>query len=812
MSTLLQDLKYGFRVLARNPGFTAVAILTIALGIGANTAIFSVVNAVLLRPLPYPQADRLEQVMRHYPVGNSAAVSATKFVFWKQHNRVFSGLAAYNIISAGFNLTGDGQPEHITGIRVSTDFFRVLGVPPALGRDFNEEEERPGGPNVAIISNALWRQRFGGDPSTIGRVISLSGTPYNVVGVMPAGFESNPAAEVWLPLSPVLNPQERSNLFLVLGRLRPGITSERAQADMARTGEEFRRQYPNLIDKTESVAVMNYQRSLVGDARPALLVLMGAVGLVLLIACANVANLLLARAIGRSKEFAVRTAMGADRSRLVWQLLTESVILGLAGGGIGLLLCEWGMRGMLGLVPESLPQIARAGIDTTTLAFTVLIALAAALLFGLAPAFQISQVSLTDSLREGGGRATGGVRHDRLRSLLVVGEFALSLVLLASAALLIETFINLGGVNPGFDPQNVLTMKVSLVDSKYNATSTVTQFFRQVLDRTRATPGVASAAFVNSLPMELAPDLPFQIAGRKDNSSGDAEWRMITPNYFSAMRIPLLQGRTFKEGDNAHSAGVVMINQVLAKEFFPNQNPIGQHLTIGGGMGPEFADEGREILGVVGDTKEEGLSNPARATVFIPWAQLPDPLNRLGNQLMSPCLVVQTRVSPMSLSGIIAKQVLDADATQPVFQIQSLATIVGGSIARQHFDMILLEIFAALALLLASIGIYGVISHAVTQRTHEIGIRMALGAQKSDVLKMVMRQGFKLVLMGVGIGIVGALALTSFMASLLYGVKPTDPLTFIAVSLVLIAVALAACYIPARRAAKVDPMVALRYE
>ena len=822
MTTLVQDLKYGLRMLAKNPAFTAIAVITLALGIGANTAIFSVVNTVLLRPLPYPQPNQLIEVTRRYPTESEPAVSATKFVFWRQHNRVFSGLTAYDLLAGGFNLTGGAQAEHITGIRVSDDFFRVLGVSPALGRDFTAEEERLGGPDVVVLSNSLWKQRFGGDASIIGKPVSLSGKSYTVVGVMPAGFESNPAAQTWFPLRPVLDPQERANMFLVLGRLKSGTSAERAQMDMARVGEEFRKQYPDLMDKTESVAALNYQQSLTGDARPALLVLMGAVGLFLLIACANVANLLLARALGRNKEIAIRTAMGADRFRLVRQLLTESIMLALVGGGLGLLISELGLRSLLTLVPGNLPQltvwqrglqhVAGAGIDTRVLIFSLLVALLTGILFGLAPAFQTSRINLNDALREGGGRTTGGVRHGRLRSLLVVAEIALSLVLLAGASLLIETFINLRDVSPGFDPQNVLTMKLSLTDSKYNTTDAVTQFFRQVVDRTEATPGVEKAAFVTSLPMELGPDLPFQIAGRKDNSAGDAEWRTITPHYFSAMKITLLQGRAFRDSDTAHSAGVVIINKTLAHDFFRGQNPIGQQLTIGGGMGPEFAGESREIVGVAGDTKEQGLDNPARATVFIPWSQEPDSFSRFANKLVPACLVARTQVLPMSLSAAVAKQVLKADTTQPVFQIQPLEDIVGDSIARQHFDMILLAIFAALALLLATVGIYGVMSYSVTQRSHEIGIRLALGAGRGNILALVVGQGLRLTLAGVVIGVAASFLVMRLLHSLLFGVKPSDPMTLVIVAALLTASALLASYLPALRATKVDPMVALRNE
>ncbi len=822
LETLGQDLRYGARMLRKNPGFTAVAVLTLALGIGANTAIFSVVNAVLLRPLPYPQAHRLEQVMRHYSFGDEGAVSATKFVFWKEHNHVFSSLAAYDIQTGGFNLTGSGRPEHVTGIRVAGDFFQVLGVSPAVGRDFTAEEERPGGLNAVIISDSLWRQRFGGDRSIIGRAISLSGKSCIIVGVMPAGFESNPGAQLWLPLRPVLDPQQASNMFLVLGRLEPNVTLQSARLDMTRVGEEFRRQYPDLMDKTEGVALENYQRSLTGDMRPALLVLMGAVGLVLLIACANVANLLLTRAIGRDKEIAIRTAMGAGRSRLVRQLLTESLLLALAGSGLGLVFSEAGLQGLLMLVPGGIPQmkympgslqrIGGAGLDSRVLIFTLLAALLTGILFGLAPAFQTSRVNLNDSLREGGGRTTSRAWHGRLRSLLVVAEIGLSLVLLASAALLIKTFVNLQGVNPGFDAQHVLTMDLSLTDPKYNTTVAVTNFFREVLDRVEASGGVEKAALISSLPMEIGPDLPFQIAGREDNSSGEAQYRAVTPDYFGTMRIALLQGRTFRESDGPKSASVVIISRTLAHDFFPSQNPVGQNLTIGGGMGPVFSDESREIIGVVGDTKEQGLDSPTTPTVFIPWSQLPDSINHFNNQVLPAALVVRARVLPISLSSSIAKAVLDADSTQPVFQIQPLESIVGDSVLRQRLNMILLGFFAGLALLLASIGLYGVISYSVAQRTHEIGIRLALGAQRSEVLTLIVRQGLKLTLIGLAIGIPGALGLTRFLSSLLYGVKPTDPFTFIAVSFSLVGVALLASYIPARRATTVDPMVALRYE
>jgi predicted permease len=822
LETLLQDVRYGLRQLRRNPGFTAIAVLTLALGIGANTAIFSVVNTVLLRPLPYPQPERLEQVMRHYPFGDVGAVSATKFVFWRDHNRVFSGLAAYDLLTGGLNLTGSGRAEHLAAIRVSADFFRVVGAAPQLGRDFTAEEDRTGGQNVVIISDGLWRQRFGGDPTIIGRQISLSGGSYTVIGVGPKGFEFRPTAQLWLPLRPVLDPQQVANAFLILGRLKPGVSRQQAQMDLQRVGEQLRQQYPDLMDPKESIALENYQRSLTGDVRPVLWVLMGAAGLVLLIACANVANLLLTRAISRDKEIAIRTSMGAGRLRLLRQLLTESLLLALAGGGLGLLLCPLGLAGLVGLAPGSIARtaympgsaerIAQANLDGRVLAFALLVACCTGILFGLAPVFQTSRINLTNSLREGAGRTTDRAWQGRLRSFLVVGEMGLAMVLLSGAALLIRTIFNLRDVSPGFDAGNVLTMNLSLEDPKYNTSAAVVALFRNVAARVEAIPGVENAAFVSSLPMEIGPDLPFQIAGRKDSDAGDAQYRVITPGYFATMKIALLQGRAFRETDDAGLAGVVVINARLARDFFPGQNPIGQHLTIGVGMGPDFADRAREVVGVVGDTKESGLADSAPPTLFIPYSQLPDSINRFDNRLLPAGLAVRTRVLPMSLSATVAQEVLAADSAQPVFQIQPMDAMVGDSVARQHFDAVLLGIFAALALLLASVGLYGVISYSTAQRTHEIGIRLALGARRGDVLRLVIRQGVRMTLAGAGVGVVGAIALTRLLSNLLYGVSPSDPITLASMSLILAAVAVFACYVPAHRATRVDPMVALRYE
>ena len=809
LETLIQDLRYGTRMLARSPGFALVAVLTLALGIGASTAIFSVVNGVLIRPLPYPASDRLVEVMRGLKSGNDETVEASKFLFWQQHSRVFEAMAAFDIFGTGFNLASGGQPEHITGIRVSADFFRVLGVPPAIGRGFTTEEESPGGASVVVISNALCKQQFGGDPSIIGKTILLNGESYTVVGVMPTGFESRPSADIWVPLRPVFNPQNDGGpLFIVLGRLKPGATLETAQSYMKRVGEQFRTDFPDFMGKDESVTVGDYQEHLVGNVRHALLILLGAVGFVLLVSCANVANLLLARATGRGKEIAVRIALGAGRSRLVRQLLTESAILALAGSGLGLLLSKGCLVGLLRMAPGSLPQFSTTHIDQHVLGFTLAVAFLTAVMFGLAPALQMSGTDLNVSLREGGARTAGSVRHTRLRDVLVVAEISLSLALLAGATLLIRTYANLRAINPGIDPRKVLSMKLSLSGPKFQTTSATWELFRKVVDRTESLPTVDAAAFVTVLPLEQGPDQPFQIEGRRDNESGDAQFRAITPDYFRAVGAPLLQGRYFTLADNAQSPGVVIINEVLARQYLRAKSPIGEHLTItGGAVIGTFA-----IIGVAGNIREDGLDNPPPPTLFVPAAQLADPFTRLMNKVVAASFVVRTKAAPMSVAADVQRELLACDDTVAAFSIRPLESVLAGSIVRQRFNMLLLGTFAALALMLSAIGLYGVISYAVTRRTHEVGIRMALGADRGDVLAMIVGQGTKVIAIGVALGVGLALLSTRLISSLLYGIRPTDPATLGGASLGLVIVAFLATYIPARRATKVDPMVALRYE
>src|SRR2546429_930552 len=807
--TCWQDLRYGTRTLRKSPGFTIVAVLTLALGIGANTAIFSVVNGVLLKPLPFPESDRLVEVMRGLKSGNDETVEASKFIFWQQHSRVFEAMAAFDIFGTGFNLAAASRPDPVAGMRVSADFLRFLAVPLAIGRGFIAKDGRPGEARVAVISNNLWKHQFGGDPSIIGRTILLNDENYAVVGVMPVGFESRPSADIWVPLRPVFNPQNDGGpLFIVLGRLKPGVTLKAAQFDMKRVGEQFRTSFPGFVEKDESVAVVDYQKHLVGDVRPALLILLGAVGFVLLVACGNVVNLLLARATSRSREIAVRIALGAGRSRLLRQLLTESAMIALAGSGLGLLLSKACLLGLLRIAPGSLPQFSTIHIDQHVLGFTLAVAFLTTLVFGLAPALEMSGTDTNDWLREGGGRTAGSLRHTRLRDIVVALEISLSLALLVGATLLIRSYANLRGINPGIDPRNLLIMKLALSGPKFETTSATSEFFQKVVDRTENLPTVDAAAFVTVLPLEQGPDQPLQIEGRRNNESGDAQFRAITPDYFRAVRVPLLQGRFFTQADNQQSQGVVIINEVLARQYFRGGCPICERLTISGGAGRGA----RALIGVVGDIREDGLDNPPPPTLFVPTAQLDNEFTQLMNKVVATSFVVRTKVAPMSVAAEVQREVFAADGDVAAFDFRPMESVLTGSIVRQRFNMLLLGTFAGMALTLSAVGLYAVISYAVARRTHEVGIRMALGAAHADVLRLIVGQGMKVVAIGLALGIGLALLSTRLISRLLYGARPTDAATLGIASLGLVVVAFLATYIPARRAMRVDPMVALRYE
>jgi len=821
MDTFLQNLRYGWRSLAKSPGFAAVAILTLALGIGANTAIFSVVNAVLLQPLSYPEPDRLVELETTSAQGNFDAASITKFNVWHDQIQVFDAVAAYDFEGPGINLTGGDRPEQLKGIRVSKDYFRVFGAPMALGRTFSAEEDRPGGPAVVVISNGLWRSRFGSDPGIINRTIDLGGEPHPVIGVLGSTFASDPPSDVWLPLKPDPNSVDQGHYLRGTARLKPGITLAQAQAAMKLAADQFRQKFstPSPLGPKDTFTAIPLRDSLTGDVRQGLLLLFGAVGFVLLIACANVANLLLARATIRRREIAIRSAMGARRSRIIWQLLTESLLLSFAGGILGLALGYVGVRWLLAINPGDIPRIGEKGegisMDWRVLVFTLVAAILTGIIFGLVPALTASRSDLSNTLRESGSRTGSGVRHNKARSILIITEMALALILLVGAALLIRTFGALRGVNPGFDAHNVLTMDMSLAGPRFTKAAAVDQLERDGRQRVESLPGVAAVALTCCVPLEGGFGLPFNIEGQppKDGPySGGAGWISGSPRYFDAFHIPVVKGRPFSDGDNGAAPRVVIINEALAKKYFPKGDALGSRITIGKGVGPEFEEPPREIVGIVGDVHQAALSVPPDPLMYVPNAQVNDGVVALNNGIGAAQWVVRTKLAPFSLSADIQRELRGASGGLPVAHIKSMQQVVRESTAQSDFYMTLLTIFASVALLLAAIGVYGLMAYSVQQRTQEIGVRMALGANPTQVRRMVVLQGMKLALVGVIIGVCSALALARLMSSLLFGVKPWDPATIVLVAVILSAVTLLATYLPARRASRVDPIIALRYE
>jgi putative ABC transport system permease protein len=824
MTSLLQNLRYAVRTLLRTPAFTAVALVTLALGIGANTAIFSVVNGVLLRPLPYPKAAELVQLERGYKDGRSTAVSIPKFVFWRDHSAgVFSAVTAYEVVSSGFNMAGDGPPERIAGSRVSRDFFAVFGRQPEIGRGFQPEEDRPGGAKVAVLSHELWARRFGADPSLVGRAVVLNGEPYTVVGIMPAGFHFPSAADLWAPLAIDPASREKANYLEVTGRLKTGISRQQAAAALNVVAGQYRILRPDDMDDTETCALQPLQERLYGRLRPALLVLLAAVASVLGIACVNVANLQLARVAARRREVAVRTALGAGAGRIFGQLLTESLVLSVAGGLSGLLLGYWILKPLVALSPvdamgfsgSGLPPV---GIDGNVLAFTFGLALLSGLLFGLVPALQMARADLREPLQENSTRSTGGRSGALARRLLVVSEVALALVLITGATLLVRSFSGLTHTDPGFKPEGVLSVKLSLPAARYADPSALERFSREVTERVGGIPGVRHAAIASTLPLEPGPDLPFTVAGKwpggnSQEGVGDAQYRAATAGYFQALGIPLARGRYLDAGDRPGGELVVVINETLARRFFPKQDALGQRIHIGMPFTPELADPGpRRIVGVVKDVRETGLDETAPLLVYVPMGQIPAPVAALLVRLIPVSLVVQTGGSPAALTRQIQKQIWAVDPQQPVSAVAPMTDVVDRSLGSRRFSTVLLGSLALLALALSSVGIYGVLSYLVGQRTREIGVRMALGATGRHVQQMVIGQGIVPVLFGVGAGLVGAFALTRLLASLLVGVSATDPATFVLAPAVLTAVALLASAIPAHRASQLDPLAALRAE
>jgi putative ABC transport system permease protein len=818
---LLQDMRYAFRMLRRSPGFTATAIAALALGIGANTAIFTVVNTVLLQPLAYPQPDRLVQLELSNAEGNGNVTSIPKYTIWREQTQVFQDVAAYDGGGPGVNLTGGDRPEQLKGLHVSASFFPLFGASMAAGRAFSADEDRPGGARLVVISNGLWRRRFAADPSVVGTNIELGSEPYLVTGVLAATFTSDPPADIYLPLQADPNSTDQAHYLRSAARLKAGVTLAQAQAAMKLAAEEYKRKFPGAIGMgpQDSFTAEPLRDTVIGDVRKSLLILLGAVGMVLLIACANVANLLLVRATMRRREIAIRAAMGAGRGRIIRQLLTESVLLSLGGGVLGLILGYFGVRALLTINPGNIPRIGEQGaaiiLDWRVLAFTVLVSLGTGILFGLIPAFGASRADLGLTLKESGSRTGSGLGQNKARATLIVTEVALALVLLVGAALLIRTFAALRGVNPGFSTDKILTMEMSLTGTRFDTSAAVNQLVRDSQRRVEGLPGVVAFASTCCLPLEGGFGLPFIIEGRPltdGPAHGGAGYRPLSPRYFDVFKIPLLRGRMFTDHDDGGAELVVLINEGMAKKYWQDANPVGQRITIGKGVGAEFDEPAREIVGIVGDVRNGGLDSDPDPIMYIPVAQMPNGVTALNNRIIPITWIVRTKVEPFSLSTEIQEQLRTASGGLPVSHIRSMDQVRSESTQRTDFNMTLLVIFAGVALLLAAIGIYGLMAYSVQLRTQEIGIRMALGAGPQDVRRMVVTQGMRLALVGVFLGVAAALALTRLMASLLYGVKPWDPAAIVSVAVLLSAVALLATYFPARRASRLDPMIALRYE
>ncbi len=811
MQTLLQDLRHGARMLLKNPGFTLIAVVTLTLGIGANTAVFSVVNAVLLRPLPYPQPERLVYVWEGKQSDPKAEDSLSPHNFTDIHdrNQSFDSYFAFN--NTSFTLTADNQPEALAGVQVSADFARVIGLAPQLGRMFTAEEDLPGKEHVALISDGLWKRRFGASQQIIGQSIQFNGEPYTIIGVMPPDLNfPGRSTEVWTPLALDLAKSSRGTSFLQgAARLKPGITAAQAQADLENIAEQLKKEFPGF-NPLFTLKVEPMREHLFGNLERPLMILLGAVLLVLLIACVNVANLVLGRATGRWKELAVRNALGASRWSLMRLLLSESLLLAVIGGAAGLLLASYGVDALVAINPAAVLTREKVTIDASVIVFTFVISLLTGALFGLIPAWQATKMDVYQALRENSRSATGAKRLKVIRSALVVAEISLSLVLLIGAGLLIKSLWNVIQINPGFRADNVATCRIDLPRARYPQDWQQVDFFRRTLEQTHSIPGVESAGLGTSLPFSGSRgNSSFSIdehpMSRDDPNAPGADRHQVAPGYFQAMGIPLRAGRDFTDADDISHPGVVVINEAAAVLFFPDEDPIGKHLTIG--MGQEVKLYGkpvsREIIGIVGNVKHEALTDEYQPEMYIPAYQLP----ALGMNL-----IVRGHASTESLVSGMRGAVQSIDQYQPIRRPQLLQSAIAGSVAPQRFVTTLLLLFAGLALVLAVVGIYGVMSYSVSQRTQEIGIRIALGAQSSDVLNLVVRQGLVLALIGVAIGLGAAAGLTRLMSSLLYGVSATDPLTFVVLSIVLTGVALGACLVPARRAIKVDPMVALRYE
>jgi len=815
--SLLQDLRFSARTLRKHPGFVITITLVLALGIGANSTIFSVVNAVLIRPLPYEAPDRIVMIWEsnQSKAVPRSIVAPANFLDWKEQNHVFDHLAAFRFWY--YTVTGAGNPQRYQGARVSADFFPLLGVKPEFGRNFGPEEERVGRDHVVILSHALWQSRLGGDPNVIGQTMTIDGEPFTIIGILPASFRFtrvlNAELELWMPIA--FTPQQltrEDRSIIVYGRLKQGVPLSQAQADMDSIARRLEQEYPKT-NPGWATQVNNLQEQASQPIRSTLLILMVVVGFVLLIACANVANLLLTRATARQKDVAIRLALGCTQFRFIRQLLMESLLLALLGGAVGLLLAYWGINVLNAVLPENkVPHLEKFSLDLRVLGFTMVVSLLVGIIVSLIPGLRASRLNLSESLKEGGRAWSEAPSGRRLRNLFVILEVSLTVPLLIGAGLMLRSSLLLQNIDRGINLKNVLTMQISLPQERYSTTQQMATFYQRALQRIQSEPGVQSASAVNFLPLtDLGDATTLTIEGGNPPVPGHeitVSYRVIDQNYFRTMDIPLLRGRYFTEQDNDELHGVVMINQTMARRYWPDQNPVGRRLqphfpAVKVPWRPESSNTWLTVVGVVGDVKEDGLNDQTSAEIYVPYLQNPSSLMNL---------LVRSTSDPLRLVPSVRSQVLAVDEDQPVYNINTMENVFSQSIAAPQVITLLLTTFGAVALMLAAIGVYSVMSYSVAQRTHEVGVRIALGAQRRHVLKMIVGQGLKLVLVGVALGVTTAFAVTRVISNLLFGVTATDPLIFVVVPLLLVVIAMLASYVPARRALKVDPMIALRNE
>jgi predicted permease len=820
---LAQDLRYALRRVCKSPGYAITVILTLALGIGPNTAVFSVMNSVLLRPLPYPRPERIFQLEKGTPSDSTYSASVPLFLAWHRDNKAFNHLAAYSILPVGFNLAVDGKPERVLGLRVSADFFRVLGVGPQFGRDFSSTEDQAGSHPVAILSNRIWQRRYASDPAIVGQSITLDGRVYSVIGVLPPGFQflatlpTAKAIEIWTPLELPPASRDPASILQCIGRLRDGVTPQEAAAQMTALGHRAAMDLPPLFPADGLVTLLPLAQRITGDTRPTILLFFGAVSLVLLIACANAANLLLARMGSRAREIGVRSALGASRLRLLRQILTESAVLALLGGALGLIIAWLCDRALVAVAPLSIARSGEVHMDWRVLLFALTTSLLTGIVFGALPALRMTGFGVSDTLRPGLSRgATSGRSHRRISSALVIAEMALSLMLLMAAGLLIESFVKLQRIDPGFDYHRTSTFETTLPVARYGTPAALERFIREVTTQIDALPGVESATALSSLPTEPTLSFPFTVEGgpapKPGEGTGDSDYLIVSAGFFRTLRIPILKGRALSEFDTAESPGAVVINQAMALKYFPGQNPIGKRIVIAKNLGPEWADIPREIVGICGDAKNDSLDEAPQPTMYTPFSQSSAHMITVLLGAVPLRWAVRATGDPDALTSQLQAAVSNVDSQEPVAEARSMRELLSNSLGRWRFNMLLVGVFAGIALLLAVVGIYGVISFAVAQCNQEIGIRMALGADRASVLWMVIRHASILLGAGVMAGLVGLAGIGHLLKGFLYGVQFTDVGVLVAVTALLLSAGLAAAWRPAHRAASVEPMQALRSE